>query len=90
MGIIVIFIYAICGLLIVKNANADKNHKIIIEAIHRYNLRKIKNYEFNALIDYDCMEEYNQTLWRLWDWSCKNIVPPEIYAEIYPYIYENE
>jgi hypothetical protein len=32
------------------------------------------------------MESYNKTLYRLWDWGYKRIVPKEIYDRIKDYI----
>lgn len=37
-------------------------------------------------VDYASLESYDKTLYRLWDWSCDNIVPSKIYEKIKPYM----
>ena len=32
------------------------------------------------------VEDYDKTLHRIWDWGCKNILPPEDYEKIKKYL----
>lgn len=53
----------------IKNDNAYKNHKIILDAIYDYRVDMITsgNYEKRDLVDYQDMETYNSTLYY---WGC--------------------
>lgn len=37
-------------------------------------------------VDYDDMENYVVTLWRLWDWGYTRILPKDKFEIIKPYI----
>ena len=69
---VVIFgIASIFGIfMMVKNNNTADKRDHIINAIYIYNLK-----HYNNKISYDYMEDYETTLYRLWDWGYKNIVP---------------
>ena len=75
--------------ILIKNINAFKNQIIISDAICRYGCELIQRGEYNILnlpVTYDDMEDYDRTLWRLWDWGYKRILPPEKFELIKPYI----
>lgn len=82
--IAVIFVFIIG----VKNDNAYKNHKIILDAIYDYRIDMIVsgNYEKRNLVDYRDMETYNSTLFRFWDWGYTRILPKDKFELIKPYI----
>lgn len=67
--------------LLIKNANTFNNHIKIVKGIYNYRI----NYIYPE-VDYDDMEDYDKTLWRLWDWSYKRILPKEKFEIIKPYI----
>ncbi len=73
-----------CILMLFKVENAYKNQLKILNAIHRY-AKESNNCE-KAILMLHCMEDMNETLFRLTDWGCKRILPNEYYQEIKPYI----
>lgn len=80
---VVIFALAIIfgSFMMVKNNNTANKRDHIINAIYIYNLEHYDN-----KISYGYMEDYEKTLYRLWDWGYTNIVPKHIYKKIEPYI----
>ena len=75
----------------IKNSNTFKQRVKIIKAIHAYFQSKKGVEEVDVSeIDYmyHSVESYDDTLNRRFDWGCKNIVPPDIYEKIEPYIEE--
>lgn len=78
--------------MLFKNENTFKQRMKIIEAIHDYFQSKIDIEEMDVSeIDYmyDSIEPYDNTLNRRFDWGYKNIVPPDVYEKIKPYIGDN-
>jgi hypothetical protein len=60
---------------------------ILSDAIHMYHRDMIIQGEFvNFKVDYDDMESYDETLFRLFDFGYENILPKEKYEIIRPYI----
>lgn len=58
----------------------------ILSAIERY-ARTTDIDECDKAISFmNHMEAYDKTLWRLWDFGCKNILPKEDFELIKPYI----
>ena len=76
--------------LFAKNNRTSQTRSLIIKAIHDYNVCQILNDPLEDLIDYDVMEGYDKTLWRLWDWGYENIVPSDVLKEIEPFIGREE
>ena len=72
--------------LLVKNDVTFKNQNKIIDAISDY-CEDTRDFGL-CLILLGNMESYNETLWRLWDFGCKNILPIGDYERIKPYIRE--
>lgn len=75
----------------IKNNNTFKQRVKIIKAIHAYFQSKKGVEEMDVSeIDYmyHSVESYDDTLNRRFDWGCKNIVPPDVYEKIEPYIEE--
>ena len=69
-------------ILDIKNEITGRNREIIMGAIFVHNI-KVRH---EKRIDYDVMEDYDKTLFRLWDWGYTRIVPPEVLEKIKPYI----
>lgn len=83
--LIILFLALILNIvLIFKNHNTFKNHNKVSEAISNYNTYVIWNEKElkDKLIKYDCMESYDKTLFRLYDWGCQRIVSKDIYEKI--------
>lgn len=73
-----------------------KNHMIITDAILEYRLDKIHSTDdykeiselfANPDVDYEDMELFEATLFRLWDFGYKNILPLEKFELIEPFIF---
>lgn len=79
-----------CVLLLAKNVNTFRQHALIGTAVRDYHLDLIRRGAHDTLtnfpVDYDDMEPYEYTLWRLWDWGYKRILPRDKYMYIKPYI----
>lgn len=79
-----------CVLLLAKNINTFKQHELIGTAVRDYHLDLITRGAHDVLanppVDYDDMESYDRTLWRLWDWGYKRILTLDKYMYIKPYI----
>ena len=93
-AVIVMFIsvFAYEAYMIFKNENTFKQRMKIIKAIHAYFQSKKDIEEMDVSeIDYmyHSVEPYYNTLNRRFDWGYKNIVPPDVYEKIEPYIGDN-
>ena len=73
-----------CIFLLIKNEITFRNQKKILDAIHNYFCDTCDL--SNAELLFENMESYRETLWRLWDFGCKNILPKVYYEMIEPYI----
>lgn len=82
MGVTLIFFV----LIMLRNTVACNQRTIIIDAIHRYHYDLIEQDIFTYVVEYSDMESYGKTLWRLWDWGCKRILPSDKYEIIKQYI----
>lgn len=89
----VIYIVCIIGLMIsifyrIKVGNTGKMFLKVIDAISDYKCFQIRNYCTldNVIkcdhIEYDCVANF--------DWSYKNIVPPDVLKKIEPFMNEYE
>lgn len=67
--------------MLIKNKNTFFNRIKIIDAISYYNQTHGDTIESSQV-----MEKYENTLYRLWDFGCKNIVPKDIYVKIKDYL----
>ena len=70
--------------LAIKNVRTYCVRRRISRAIYKY--RQANLIHYNRYVDYNCMETCEKTLFRLWDWGYKRIVPKEIYNIIKDYI----
>lgn len=86
--IILVTLWAFCGVMLIKNNLTYKNRTIIADAIFKYNLNQISL--SNSSVDFidtaSVVESYNKTLFRLYDWGYKNIVPVDVLEKISPFI----
>lgn len=70
-----------------KNEFTLRNQMLIGRAISEYQLHMFEQGAYRDIeVDVDDMEHYNTTLFRLWDWGYKRILPPEKFEIIKPYI----
>lgn len=76
------FLYVIC--MLIKVENASKNQEKILNAIYAY-AQTTGDYD-TALMALAAMEDYEETIYRLWDWGYKNILPKEYFELIESYI----
>lgn len=67
-----------------KMDNAFNNHNKILKAIETYAIAT-DNCDM-ALGMLEMMEDYHKTVWRFWDWGCKNILPKGYFEILKPYI----
>ena len=77
----------------IKNDVTFRNQTVISTAVHLYRLQTIHDpvarldpLGIRFEVDYDDIEDYDKTLFRLWDWGYTRILPPEKYEIIKPYI----
>lgn len=85
-----------CVVAIIKNDITYRNQGIILEAIFDYKIDMIDKARKNGTImdgvkyevDYSDMEDYNSTLWRIFDWGYENILPSDKFEIIKPYIHK--
>lgn len=70
--------------LLIKVDVSYRNHIKILNAIEEFMYDD--NYEEALRIMWE-MEDLSKTLWRLWDWGRKNILPKDDYELIKPYIH---
>ena len=61
------------------------NHDKINNAIHLYRMQCLYKTK-EPLVSYEDLESYESTLFRLWDWGYKRILPPEKFEIIKPFI----
>ena len=79
---------AFCLYMILKSENACSMHLKLLKAIDAYNISSIDKREYDKIIPYDLLEDYDTTLWRLFDWGYTRILPPDILELVKPYIEE--
>lgn len=71
--------------LLIKMVVTCVHHWHIIDAIYFYKMDCLtENRE--DMVAYAEVEDYEETLWRLWDWSDKRILDEDKYVLIKPYI----
>lgn len=76
-----------CVVMLVKNQVAFKQQKRIIDAVYQYNLNLIYDgRRHESEVDFDDIETFYKTLFRLWDWSYKRILPADKLEIIEPYL----
>lgn len=81
-----VFILIAMVILYFKNINTYKNHIILLNAIAKHNYAAMLEDQYDKCINYDCIESYYKTLFNLFDWGYKNLVPRGVYKRIEPFI----
>ena len=80
--LILFFVFEV--VLLIKTDNTYHQYMKILKAINKYGT---DTGEHSKAIEYmHSFEEYDKTLYRLWDWGCTRIVPKDVYEVIKPYI----
>lgn len=82
---ILVVMLALVIVIMIKNEVTYHHHMMILKAIKKYQ-NVCFNYEKKNDVDYDDMENYVVTLWRLWDWGYTRILPKDKFEIIKPYI----
>ena len=85
MAVIVLFLLLMPVILLVKNEVTYRNMTIITHAVHDYRSRQITENK-PIFVDYDDMKSYRKVLFRICDWGYENILSPDKYVLIAPYI----
>lgn len=88
--IFLILVIVFCIYMMLKNENTFRVHKLLLNAIYLQNIEKINVGKFEKKISFDVIENYDKTFWRLWDWSYKRCVSPDVLQELKPYLYKKE
>lgn len=71
-------------ILLLKNDNTYNQQIKVLCAIQKWGNNTGNT---SKAIEYmHSMEQYEVTLFRLWDWGCTRIVPKDVYEVIKPYI----
>lgn len=81
-----VFILIVMVILFFKNNNTYKNHIILLNAITEHNRAAMLEDQCDKRISYECIESYYKTLFNLFDWGYKNLVPRDVYKRIEPFI----
>lgn len=88
--IVLIFMILFLMFKFIKNNNTYKNRQIIIEAICEYKTNMIvSDKHMEIKVGYEDIEPYENTLYRWLDWGYENILPPDKFEIIKPYIKNN-
>lgn len=81
-----IFILIVTVIVYLKNNNTYKNHMIILNAIAKYNYAAMLEDLWGDRIEYSCVKSYYSSLFNIFDWGYKNLVPRDVYKRIEPFI----
>lgn len=87
IGLCAVFL-VFCIVMMVKNENTYSMQMKIARAIYYYHISCIEQRK-TCDISYEDMESYNRTLYRIWDWGYKNILPKEKFEIVKEYIEED-
>ena len=71
--------------MLVRVRVAYRNQMRVCDAIYMYNLRCIRRGVVSEVY-FDDMEDYSETVYRLFDFGCERILPPEKYLIIKPFL----
>ena len=86
--VMLMFVFALvyCLFMFVRDEIAYRNRVKILNAIFKYNEDRINHYDYENLISYDCLEDFEKTTRRLWDFGYKRIVSEEVFRKICGYL----
>lgn len=82
---ILVVMLLLCIVMMIKNEVTYHHHMRILKAIKEYQ-NMCREYGKISDVDYDDMENYECTLFRLWDWGYTRILPKDKFEIIKPYI----
>lgn len=80
------------AIMLIKNEVTWHNRMIVFNAIFLYCRDVVDHHDFSESDDPPYMvyfgdeEDYEKTLYRLWDWGYTRILPPDKFEIIKPYI----
>ena len=80
IGVIVVF-----ALFLIKNNITCMHHFTILDAVLEYRIECVEN-NTKMAVDYNDLENYDKTLFRIWDWGYTRILPKDKFEIIKPYI----
>lgn len=83
---IMVVVLAFTMLFMIKNEVTYHQRLKIFQCILKYCNDQIRNGEEPDVAMFDRTEDYDTTLFRIWDWGCKNILPLEDYEKIKKYL----
>lgn len=69
----------------IRNEVAYQNRSKILDAIYLYQLDLLDTGKVSQ-VDYEDMESYDRTVFRIFDFGCRHILPEEKFALIEPYL----
>lgn len=84
--IVCIFALVYCLFMLVRCEIVYRNRLKIINAIEKYNIDRINHDDYENLISYDCLEDFEKTTRRLCDFGYKRIVSEDVFRKIYGYL----
>lgn len=97
MLIIFVVVYMFLIYMTIKANRTSDLLEMLNDAIHDYNIYQIDHHDYSTgtnapIIKYlhqRDLKVFDKTLWRLWDWSYKRIIPAEDLELIKPFIKED-
>lgn len=84
-----IFVTLFLTILVVLAAKNERTYHLemlFIEAIDMYQSEKMSKGEFTYEVEFDDLEKYMKTFFRMWDWGYTRMLPPEKLEIILPYV----
>lgn len=84
--IVCVFSLVYCLFMLVRGEIVYRNRIKIINAIEKYNIDRINRDDYENLISYDCLEDFEETTQRLWDFGYKRIVSEDVFRKICGYL----
>lgn len=84
--IVYIFGFVCCLFMFVRVEIVYRNRLKILNAIEKYNIDRINHDDYENLISYDCLEDFEKTTRRLWDFGYKRIVSEDVFRKICGYL----
>ena len=75
-------------ILLVKNDITCRMHLKINDAIFAYKMARLGEYDFEGIdiVEFSDAENYDKTLFRIWDWGYTRLLPKDKYELIKDYI----
>ena len=84
--ILYLTLVGLCFIFTVKALVTYKQQCTIADAVFRYTMDLIDQSICEYDVDILDIEDFDKTLWRLWDWGYKRILPKDKFEIIKPYI----